>query len=306
MATTNSVLRSLHRIPDHIGGSIKSIRSIPVGEAWLLFLAVAFAVSRIAAASGQESAQYLFSHPKSMSIAPGATIEIQIGYVLKDDWIGIAERESSEALSVQTAQVVPVDALRGKTVTPPLKPLDPDSLISQQGNRLSLSRDRVLVPLCVYVEVPKNSSVWVLNGNSTIYRGTIGSGVLISGLNVTRQPITKLDLIDIIIRSQFPPNIRKGGRPADPYTVAFDLVKSRIKKYIQPSFEAGNGPVLGSLLVELVVGADGRVAEVIYRRGPLEYFDRAREALAEWEFEPLLVDGKAVSFRTMTFLQVRQ
>lgn len=306
MATKNSVLRSLHRVPDHIGGSIKSIRSIPVGKACPLFFAVAFAVTRITSVPGQESAQNLFSHPKSMSIVPGATIEIQIGYVLKDDWIGIGGRESSAGLSVQTAQVVPVDVLRGKTVTPPLKPLDPDSLISQQGNRLFINRDRMIAPLCVYVEVPKNSSVWVLNGNSTIYRGAIGSGVLISGLKVTRQPITKLDLIDLIIRSQFPPNIRKGGRSADFYTVAFDLVKSKIKKYIQPSFEAGSGPVLGSLLVELVVGADGRVAEVIYRRGPLEYFDRAREALAEWEFEPLLVDGKAVGFRTMTFLQVKQ
>ncbi len=271
----------------------------------LLTLAGLFAAAA-GSAGAQETAQDVFSRPRKLSLAPDRPIELQFEFISKDDWIALSGRESPDSLFIQVSQLAPVDIQRGGGLMPPLAPLDVDSLIAQQGNRLFIGRKGGGAPICVYVEAPQNSSVPILNGSSPIYEGTPDTGLLVAGLKVTRRSISRLDLIDLVIRSRFPAHARQGQSPTDPYTVAFDLVKGKMRKYVQPPFEAGSGPVLERILVELVVAADGSVSDVILRRGPREYFDGARAAASQWEFEPFVVDGRSVAFRTMTFLNVRR
>ena len=79
--------------------------------------------------------------------------------------------------------------------------------------------------------------------------------------------------------------------PSLPFRVGGDVKPPRVVKRIRPQFPAGTR----LLIVEVIVGADGRIKDIQFLTGGSAEVQRlAREALAQWELEPGTLNGKPV------------
>jgi TonB family protein len=81
------------------------------------------------------------------------------------------------------------------------------------------------------------------------------------------------------------------------FRVGPNLPAPRRTKNVRPDFpeEAQRRRVGGAVGLELLIGPDGRVKDVrVVRSSPL-FDEAAMDAARKWEYEPPLIDGKAVS-----------
>jgi TonB family protein len=70
-------------------------------------------------------------------------------------------------------------------------------------------------------------------------------------------------------------------------------LRARLRTKVEPSYpaEARNRGVEGQVLLAVVVGADGSVLEASVESGHPLLNDAALDAVRQWKFEPMLVDG---------------
>jgi hypothetical protein len=76
--------------------------------------------------------------------------------------------------------------------------------------------------------------------------------------------------------------VRVGGRVPAPKKV----------KHVEPAFPPGSR---GGMIVELTIDRGGRVTAINVLRGDLEAFEAVDRAVRQWVYEPVVVDGRAVS-----------
>ena len=57
---------------------------------------------------------------------------------------------------------------------------------------------------------------------------------------------------------------------------------------------AKNAGVSGLVRVKIVVDEAGLVAGIVWAEGPMMLRQAAQEALRQWKFQPVIVDGKPV------------
>ncbi len=77
-----------------------------------------------------------------------------------------------------------------------------------------------------------------------------------------------------------------------PMRVGGKVPKPRKIKHVEPDFPAGTR---GSMVVELTINRVGRVEKFDVLRGDFGLVPAAEAAIRQWEFEPVMVDGKPVA-----------
>jgi len=65
---------------------------------------------------------------------------------------------------------------------------------------------------------------------------------------------------------------------------------------VLPSYPqtAKNAGISGLVRIKIVVDESGRVSSIAWAEGPMPLRQAAQDALRQWKFQPVLVDGKAV------------
>ena len=89
--------------------------------------------------------------------------------------------------------------------------------------------------------------------------------------------------------------------------VAADVMQSLITYRTMPAYPAAaqQQGVEGTVLLDTVVGRDGRVLEVHPSSGPPELATAAVDAVKNWRFSPFTLDGEAVEVETTIAVEFR-
>ena len=87
-----------------------------------------------------------------------------------------------------------------------------------------------------------------------------------------------------------PQRIRIGGSVQAP----------KIAQYVVPVYppEATEAGVSGSVMLHVIIGTDGKTQEVEYVSGPVQLKGAAMNAVKQWMFEPVLLNGEPVEVDT--------
>jgi TonB family protein len=103
--------------------------------------------------------------------------------------------------------------------------------------------------------------------------------------------------------------------PADPMSDAFvrlkpETAESLLDQRIEPEYPeaARRAHIQGSVVLETLIGANGRVQQVSAVSGNPDLADAAIAAVRQWRYKPFTVDGKKVPIRTqvnVTFMQAQ-
>jgi TonB family protein len=89
-----------------------------------------------------------------------------------------------------------------------------------------------------------------------------------------------------------------------------ELAESLLDQRVEPEYPeaARRGHIQGSVVLETLIGANGRVQQVSAVSGNPDLADAAIAAVRQWRYKPFTVDGKKVPIRTqvnVTFLQAQ-
>ena len=79
-----------------------------------------------------------------------------------------------------------------------------------------------------------------------------------------------------------------------------DLAESLLDDRVEPDYPdaARRAHIHGSVILETLIGANGKVQEVIPVSGPPQLAEAAATAVRQWKYKPFTVDGQKVAIRT--------
>jgi TonB family protein len=82
--------------------------------------------------------------------------------------------------------------------------------------------------------------------------------------------------------------------------IAGNIVKAQQIKSVPPIYppDARAGHVTGTVVLHVIIGTDGSVEEVSYESGPTRLADAAADAVRQWRYRPILLNGIAVEVDT--------
>lgn len=74
----------------------------------------------------------------------------------------------------------------------------------------------------------------------------------------------------------------------------------KLVRMVKPQYppEAKEAGIQGPVLLHVKVATDGTVKEIVVKEGEPKLVEAAVEAVRQWEYEPVQVDGKAVEAST--------
>ena len=172
----------------------------------------------------------------------------------------------------------------------------PSSCVRVEGTTVSVRRPEEIEGIVfVDLQVPRDTRVHLVRDGQTLLRARVSEpialreGALAPG---SRNPA------ETVLRAVFggnAPDVLRPPSPDQPYTVSFHRLT--IRKRMPVSVPRGE-----RLVVLFVINADGTVAQVV----PLEPETIAPEverALQQWEFEPFVYEGRAVSVKTLALIR---
>ena len=86
-----------------------------------------------------------------------------------------------------------------------------------------------------------------------------------------------------------------------PAIVEEPQARARLIKRVQPVYpaEAKQAGITGSELFTAVVDKTGKVEDLEFLSGPLVFYKSARTAVSQWQYAPVVVNGKPVEFTTV-------
>ncbi|HMK23265.1 MAG TPA: energy transducer TonB, partial [Terriglobales bacterium] len=79
-----------------------------------------------------------------------------------------------------------------------------------------------------------------------------------------------------------------------------DLAESLLDQRVEPEYPdaARRAHIQGSVILETLIGANGKVQETTPVSGPPQLADAAAAAVRQWKYKPFTVDGQKVPIRT--------
>ena len=82
--------------------------------------------------------------------------------------------------------------------------------------------------------------------------------------------------------------------------ISAEIMEKRITHRVEPEYPAAARPLKlqGAIVIDVVVGSDGRVIDLHAQNGPDVLARAAIDALRWWRFEPYLIDGKPAVVET--------
>jgi TonB family protein len=102
--------------------------------------------------------------------------------------------------------------------------------------------------------------------------------------------------------------LRKSAATTQPQAhVSADVMEKRIKHRVDPDYPAAARPgkLRGVIVLDVVVGRDGSVAEVHALNGPEVLAQAAIDAMRWWRFDPYRVDGQPVVVETTVAVEFK-
>ena len=102
--------------------------------------------------------------------------------------------------------------------------------------------------------------------------------------------------------------LRKSAVTTQPQVqVSADVMEKRVKHRVDPDYPAAARPgkLRGVIVLDVVVGRDGSVAEVRALNGPEVLAESAIDAMRWWRFEPYRVDGQPVVVETTVAVEFK-
>lgn len=86
-----------------------------------------------------------------------------------------------------------------------------------------------------------------------------------------------------------------------------EVMEKRITHRVDPEYPAAARPLKlqGAIVLEVVVGADGKVVDLHAQNGPEVLARAAVDALRWWRFEPYLIDGKPAVVETTVAVEFK-
>lgn len=178
-------------------------------------------------------------------------------------------------------------------------------VVSRLGASLVEVRREGDHPMFTYAETPRETRLVVRVGGEVVYAGSVRHGVVWAD-GAWAEAEKDLNAPQALARLAGRFTRREVHRRADPealHTVPFQRLQ-RVR-YLEPAIAQGSGPVQDTLLIELRVDPQGAVEELRLLRGSEELFDTARGEIGTWRFQPFLLDGDPVRFRTLVLIPVR-
>lgn len=156
-----------------------------------------------------------------------------------------------------------------------------------------------------YADLPRETRLVVRVGGEVVYTGSVRHGVVwADGAWVEAEKDLNAAQALARVAGRFTHSeVRCSADPEVLCTVPFDRLQ-RVR-YVEPAIAQGSGPVQDTLLVELRVDPQGAVEDLRLLRGSEELFDTARGEIGTWRFQPFLLDGHPVRFRTLVLIPVR-
>lgn len=89
--------------------------------------------------------------------------------------------------------------------------------------------------------------------------------------------------------------------------ISADVMQKRITHRVEPEYPAAARPLKlqGAIVLDVVVGRDGKVIDLHAQNGPDVLAQAAMDALRWWRFEPYLIDGKPVAVHTTVAVEFK-
>lgn len=84
--------------------------------------------------------------------------------------------------------------------------------------------------------------------------------------------------------------------PVQRYRVGGNVMAARMVKQVQPKYPkaAKKAGITGAVLLHVIITKDGSVTEIQYVSGPEELAQSAMDAVRQWKYQPMLINGKPV------------
>lgn len=82
--------------------------------------------------------------------------------------------------------------------------------------------------------------------------------------------------------------------------IAGNVVQAQLLKSVPPIYppDARAGHVTGTVVLHVIIGTDGSVEQVSYESGPTHLSDAAADAVRQWRYRPIRLNGIAVEVDT--------
>ena len=195
-------------------------------------------------------------------------------------------------------------AMLVSTLAPPPAPLPPPVFIHAAAQPVApkprvqktTSPDALVMPIAVPKEVarivdePIVPDTGVVGGVPGGIPGGVASGVLggILSANSNANPLPV-----VAPPPPPPPPLPKAAAPAEPVRVGGVVREPRVSKIVPPIYPklARQARVAGTVVLEAIVTAEGKVAQIKVISGHPLLVDAAIECVKQWEYEPTLLNG---------------
>ncbi len=82
--------------------------------------------------------------------------------------------------------------------------------------------------------------------------------------------------------------------------ISGDVMKGKLTKQVRPSYPtiARDSRVQGTVVLDAVIGKDGKMQSVKLLKGPLVLYEESRDAVLKWEYKPYEIGGQPVEVMT--------
>ena len=163
-------------------------------------------------------------------------------------------------------------------------------------------------PAAEAAEQPKKpvlGNVHLATPKVTPKRGTQNSGEVDAGLvlNNEEQPESSAEELNAgLVGGNAQPSA-----PAAPLAVGGDVKQAKLISSVPPSYPAlaKTQRVSGSVLIDALIDANGRVTTMKVVSGPTLLHQAAMDALKQWKYHPAMLDGKPVAMHLTVTIQFR-
>ena len=136
--------------------------------------------------------------------------------------------------------------------------------------------------------------------NHSVFATEIRCHTLIFSITSSR-PDSVASLTQSLEKMSFSQNVQPGTAAAEwPQCIADYAIGQNVLHKVDPVM---SGPRYASVPVRLIIGANGKIESIHAISGFPEQIKSVTDALAQWQFKPYTVDGKAVEIETGILFQ---
>jgi periplasmic protein TonB len=198
-------------------------------------------------------------------------------------------------------------AMLVSTLGPPPAPLPPPVFVRAGARptapkpriQKTTSPDALVMPVAIpkevphIVEAPLAADTGVVGGVPGGIPGGLPGGVIGGIMGGILSANTNANPLPAVAPPPPPPPPPKTAAPAEPVRVGGVVREPRVTKLVSPIYPrlARQARVAGTVVLEAIVTADGKVAEIKVVSGHPLLVDAAINCVKQWEYEPTLLNG---------------